>query len=202
MKEQNTYCDKMRQLILLEDSGELTREQATELGQHLAQCGECDSYRNDIEKIMSQSRTALPSAAPSAEAVSNILAQARPEQHKLIAFPRVWRYAAAAAAVLVLFAGTYMALYTNNGGTTEAQGYGVDDVNIMVAFASDGSVEAPDSESEVNSDEQLKSLADTLLKLQGFTLEEETESEDLTDLFLPKALQSHSRSAFHAGTSV
>ncbi len=201
MKTENTYCDEMRQLILLEDSGELTREKAGELGRHLAECSECDAYRNDVGLLMQEGRSALPDAAPSAEAVSSILEQAARPQN-VVRFPNLWRYAAAAAAVLVLLAGTYTALYNPADNPADTEGYGVDDLQIMVAFASDGSVEAPEQEGSADNEQQLKSLANTLLRLQGFTIEEEAEPEDITDLFLPTALQSRSTPASPAGTSV
>jgi len=203
MKSQNTCCDKIRNLILLQDSGELTAGQEDELMKHIGQCPDCSSYRDDVSTLIAEGRTALPDAKPSRQAIEGILQNAGTRRGAVVHFVHPLRYAAAAAAVLALLLGTYMALYTPDHTSGGPAGYGVGDVQIMVALASDGSVNTSEEEPGNSDEEKLHALADTLLRLQGFKMEEdEDRSADITDLLMPTALLLRSTPGSLSGTSV
>jgi len=197
MNKQDTYCDKIHALILLEESGELTSGQAAELEKHLADCPACVSYRNDAAALINAGRTALPDIEPSRQAVAGVLANAQGATN-VVHFVSPLRYAAAAAAILALVLGAYFTIYRpgNNGG--DSQSYEAGDVQILAAIASDGSVEADDTGTA--GQEELKELAETLLRLQGFKMDEG--EADITEIFLPTDLQSRNTPASPAGTSV
>jgi hypothetical protein len=202
MKTQHTYCDKIQEFILLEESDGLNPEQAGELSKHLDQCPDCARYKSDYMTLMSASRTALPDGIPSEKTMQNILAHAEKREGKIVHFTGAWRAIASIAAVLAVIFGTYVSLYSPDPGP-QTQGYGIGDMQTMVSFASDGVIAEPSGDGVVGDEaHQLRELADQLLQLQGFTIEEKIETEDITDLFLPTALQSRSTREFPAGTSV
>ena len=203
MKKQDTYCEKIRNLILLQDSGELMAGQADEINRHIGQCRNCRSYLHDVRTLMTEGRTALPDSVPSRRALEKVLESAAAGRGTVVRFVNPLRYAAAAAAVLALLLGTYIALYTPERTGGGPSGYVVGDVQIMVALASDGSVGTADEEAGRSDEEKLKALADTLLRLQGFKLEEsESEPQDITDLLLPTALLLRNTPESPSGTSV
>jgi hypothetical protein len=188
MKTEHTYCDKVKQLILLEDSGELTSNQAAELSQHIEQCPDCANYKSDLQTIFSASKKALPDGAPSDKAIENILTHAESDNN-VVYFSNPWRIAAGIAAVFAVILSTYLAVYTpdtKSGGKTS---HGVGNVQMMVALASDGDVDTSNDETGLTDEAKLQSLAEHLLKLQGFAVGDQMEPEDITDLLLPTALQ-------------
>ena len=188
MKTEHKYCDKMKQLILLEDSGELDEMQMTELGEHEERCPACASYKADMQTICSAGREALPDGAPSDKAIENILAQAE-RSNKVVYFRNPWRIATGIAALFAVILGTYLAAHNPGTTSNESTGHSVGNVQIMVALVSDGDVDTSNDEVELTDEAQLQNLANHLLKLQGFTIEEPAEPEDLTDFLLPTALQ-------------
>ncbi len=202
MNTQHTYCDKVNELILLEDSGELSRDEAQELGKHLEQCPDCDAYRNDVSALMDESRNALPGGMPSEESVAKVISFADSDKGHVVFFTSPWRIAAGIAAVLAIALGSFLSVYTPNNSSSNDGGYGIGDVQIMVALASDGNVATPSEDSDLTDEAQMKALAKTLLKLQGFEMEEQEDTGDVTDLFLPTALQLRSTRVSPAGTSV
>lgn len=203
MNTQHTYCDKIHELILLEDSGELSRDEAQELGKHLDKCPNCDAYRNDIGALMNESRSALPDGMPSEESVANVISFADSDKgSNVVFFTSPWRIAAGIAAVLAIALGSFLSVYPPNNTSSNDDGYGIGDVQIMVSLASNGDVTTPSEDSELTDEAQLKALANTLLKLQGFEMEEREDTGDLTDLFLPTALQLRSTRVSPAGISV
>ena len=188
MKTEHTYCDKMKELILLEDSGELNETQTTELGDHMGRCPTCASYKADMQTICSAGREALPDGAPSDKAIENILAQAE-RSNNVVYFSSPWRIATGIAALFAVILGTYLSLHNPGATSSESMSHGVGNVQIMVALISDGDVDTSSDGVELTDEAQLQNLAKHLLKLQGFTIEEPAEPEDLTDLLLPTALQ-------------
>jgi anti-sigma factor RsiW len=202
MNTQHTYCDKIHELILLEDSGELSRDEAQELGKHLDKCPDCDAYRNDVKSLMNESRDALPGGTPSEESIEKVISFAQSDKGNVVFFASPWRIAAGIAAVLAIALGSFLAVHTPNNAASNDGGYGIGDVQIMVALASDGNVTTPSEDSDLTDEAQLKALANTLLKLQGFEMKEQEDTGDVTDLFLPTALQLHSTRVSPAGISV
>lgn len=201
MKTANTHCDKIRELILLEESGELSQDSSTELNLHLKECRACAQYRREIRTIINCGRNALPGGLPSEQTVNNIIARAGEQSGEIVFFAHPWRIAAGIAAVLAVILSTYLAVYTpetQSGNTAFETG----DLHLMISLATEGELEMPFMDSTGSDEAQLKELAGRLLKLQGFSLEESEEPEDITDLFLPTVLQLHNTPGSPSETSV
>lgn len=201
MKTETTHCEEYHELILLADSGELTHDSRRELDMHLRDCPACAQYQNDIRRIIHDSREALPGGLPSEQTVSNIIAHAGNRHGRIIFFTQPWRAVAGIAAVLAVVMTTYIAFQTPEQ-RTGTSAYEAGDLHVMIALASEGESEIPASDSAGSDDAQLKELAGRLLRFQGFNTEESEDPEDITDLFLPTALQLRNTREFPEETNV
>lgn len=201
MKRPDANCDKFHQLLLLEESGELTQDRRRELEIHLNECSDCANYRREITTILNLGRKSLPGGLPSVQAINNILARAGEPGGEIVFFAHPWRIAAGIAAVLAVILGVFFTVTTPSGPSGNA-GFAAGDLNVVLSLADEDGTETPTAGQAGSEEAQLKELAGRLLKMQGFSIEETEEPEDVIDLFLPTALQSHNIPASQAETSV
>jgi anti-sigma factor RsiW len=210
----NMKCAKAEQLILLENSREISAPDAGELAAHIAECETCRDYRSNLEIIMDSARAALPAGTPSDKVMRRIMSKAR-EQHEgnVVYFNAPVRRLAAVAALVILAAGGWFLAGSNrskaplpgNDGTETTAAVSpshIQTAHSLVEVVASSDISGPDSAGSTG-EEQLKTLGRQLLRLEGFYIEE-PDPENINGPAAPDArdLQSHSKFAFQVKTSV
>jgi anti-sigma factor RsiW len=94
---------KLEQLLLLEQSGELSPKQRRQLDAELAASAEARQLRNALRGLAAA--IPAPSAQPAPDAAARIDARLRPSSKPSFAFLPAWKPAFAAAAALALLFG-------------------------------------------------------------------------------------------------
>lgn len=169
-------CTQAHDLILLNSSGELSADERIALKEHLATCRECRVYAAASERIMSVAATHLATGGPSEAVLDRVKSTGYPE--RVLRFPLPARWAAAAAAVLLVAAGIR---FTFNQESTMTPHSGL---SSLVAMMHD----SPDPSTADGNGSSLHALAEELLRMEGlwveedddlfFSLEEETPPTD------------------------
>lgn len=172
-------CDKYREWILLESSGELSERKASELHKHLDECNGCRDFVRDCtvidEAVRSvESRELLPHPS----VIVNIRAEA---ERNLVGRSWLWlpqralRVAAYAAMFMVIAGGAFLV----RSGDIKRQR--VETLNALVYLVSD-EPEQGDS-GAAPSARDIHDVAQRLLELDGFDISSESEDEAILSLF-------------------
>ncbi len=168
-------CQDAQDLMLLEDSGELTPADARTLAAHRAACRACEDAARSWPRLAAEVRAALKDGAPSPgslEAIHRVATS--PRQARILPFPRlVWLRAAAAAAVaIVLVGGVSLALL---GGIDRAaqtrHRERIANLRAIIGITLEAS-SGRATEAAASRDEELRELAEQLLLFEGMTHEE------------------------------
>jgi predicted anti-sigma-YlaC factor YlaD len=190
-------CQEIEKLMLLEQSGEGTPEDAGTIEQHVASCTACQRYRDELAAILSLAEAAEPSDGPAPGVIAAIEEEAARRATRVIRFPRPalqWLAYAAAAALLV---GGWLLLTRNAERVNDptrmvhqgAQPEGnpmssmetAADVSVLVAMLADetDSDMVEDIEMAEDREQAIKVLARQLLRLQGINTDEDLLADDL-----------------------
>jgi predicted anti-sigma-YlaC factor YlaD len=174
-------CTQIENLILLQDSGELTGRQRLDLDCHLAECPACRQTRADLtllrqtlEKV-SASRTSLsPAILESIRDASEQHARRTPRQ---LSIP--WRGVLAAAASLAICLTSLKFMTTHHAVSALANHSAATEIVPLVALVmgNEGSQASYSDESDMTI------LADQLLILQGMKVDSRNDlMDDFTSL--------------------
>jgi len=190
-------CQKIEKLMLLEQTGEGTAENAGTIGQHVASCTACQRYRDELAVILSLTEAAEPSDGPAPEVIAAIEKEAARRAMRVIRFPRPALQWLAYAAVTTLLVGGWLLLTRNAGRVNDPtrmvhQGTQTEDspmlsmeaaadVSVLVVMLADetDSDMVDDIEMAENREQAIKVLARQLLHLQGINMEEDLLADDL-----------------------
>jgi hypothetical protein len=179
-------CEHMQRSLLLEQSGELSAAEREHLACHLRVCPACRAYRTDLAAMaeLAAGAAAVRPAAPVMERVLQEAQTARPRGILSFDVP-VYRYAALAAALLVIVTGALLL----RGTTREDR---IQTLSAMVAMIEE------DTQAELgDGEEALRTLARQLLVMEGLDDDEWlTDSEALSVERLPTTSQWRSNPAF------
>lgn len=190
MKKNTAHCERMRNLLILQESGELTAGDAEELARHLDNCAECKAFRSDMTCIVENCRTCLPEHLPSDNTVNLVLEHARSGKPNIIPFVRYMRTAAGIAALFAVMLSVFFLADRRNASSPSGSDSGSGRMEIILALASGGEIQAEASVTADSEDEKLQALSKQLLLIQGFGFEETADPDDVTGLFMPTALLS------------
>jgi len=167
-------CEKRERQILLAQSGELSAAAAREIEEHISQCPHCSDYRNSLEAVFAASGEALLSGVPSDRALHRIkIAALNHEDPQPITLFRPAVLALAAAAALVIAVGFWTMLPT---GATSTTGDDLDTIIMMVQYEDAEEVATPAADRR----KSVRELADELLSMEGFAVDEFSENEWFT----------------------
>jgi hypothetical protein len=172
-------CDKYRNWILLQDSGELNGYKSGKLQEHLAECAECRKFARGMELVESVVSEISEDAKPHPSVLVNIRAAAEERLHGSVKYwwqpAHLLRAAAYAAIFLVIAGGAFVV----RDSRVEKQR--VETLNALVYLVSD---ESNLSEDDTDADAaDIHDVARKLLELDGFDISGESEDEAILSLF-------------------
>lgn len=163
--------------MLLADSGELSARQTAALEKHLVTCESCREYARQVTQMLGDMSRLNPASEPAEAVLANIRRAAAEEDNKGQArlFVPVLRFAACAAALLLLLAGLHIFRVSENG--EKADQLRIAQLGSLVEILSDeeASTFAEDDGAESTG---LDALAERLLRFQGLDMDEQA-YEDL-----------------------
>ena len=181
-------CEKREQQILLAQSGELSPAAARELDEHIAGCPRCREYRDSLADVLTVSGKALRSGVPSDQSLHRIkVAALNREERGLVTFSRPFAVALAAAAALVIAVGVWK---LTPGGDPAPATSDLDAIIMMVQYEDEEETALP----AAGRQKSIRELADELLSMEGFAVDEWTDDEWLTSDEEPPATGLRSRS--------
>jgi hypothetical protein len=180
-------CDDAQRQMLLADSGELSQAQIADLDSHMSSCVKCREFSEDMRRIFSVAKSALPYEGPSAAVMARIrvAAEKRTEAGKLHVFLRPSTLILAHAAAIMLIAGGLLlfaihrsAQHGNSANTAVAkEADHIGHLNIIVSMVSEGQIEDLETQNGHNAEQQRHMLAQRLLIVEGLLVESVSESE-------------------------
>ncbi len=184
-------CEKMRDKILLAESGELTEREKRKLEAHLAVCADCRAYCGNAREIVSMAlNTQIVKDTP-----QDVLARICSTGEKrrkcatgIIIFRPIVMQVLAYAAVLALFIGGWTMLKYGNEQTSR-----MNEIGVILDMVSDDTMMGDEYESAINETSSLKELADQLLIIEGLMADDlidGLDEEDLIEDSQPAVLQS------------
>jgi len=171
-------CSKVEQKILLAESGELSDRETEKLISHLSSCRRCEQYRQNVRQIVAAAREKLPDGNLKPNVMTAIHVAAEKETAKkstgfmpqgvILQFRRpAIRMLACAAALMLIACGLFM-LSPGNGTSGR-----IDDLNAILAMVSEeDDFGALQYQGIAEPENQLKMLADQLLAIEGFAVDE------------------------------
>ena len=172
-------CDRIKRKILLADSGELSDRQLEKIHKHLSLCRHCAEYRQDIGSIVYAAQRILPDGSPAPSVMSTIrIAAADKHNINMIQFRNWLVKGLACAAALMIVASSLLIVLPKNGKSAR-----VGDLNTILAMIYGGSLDDFEYLNGTAQDRQLKTVANQLLIIEGFAVEEVGE----IDFILPDA---------------
>lgn len=192
-------CSNVEHLILLQDSGELSSQQAQMLTQHMASCPSCRQYAADLPRLrvlMASDGAILPT--PSSHTLLNIRqAAGKPRSLPLRIFTHPWPIALAAAAglILCLVIPRLFSLPTPAINAYSKQNTLATEIIPLIALITGN---APAQLSQEEDDSGLSTLANELLRLQeasGDVADDALEGLTPPEDYQPTTLQWHSTRA-------
>ncbi|MEI6788690.1 MAG: zf-HC2 domain-containing protein [bacterium] len=174
-------CTQIENLILLQDSGELTDRQRQDLDRHLAECPACRQSQADLSllrKVLKETPTSRTSPSP---AILKSIRDAA-ERHTLrtprqLSIP--WRGILAAAASLAICLTSLKFMGTHPAVPTLAHHSAAMEIVPLVALVMGNE----DSQANYSEESNMTILADQLLILQGMKVDSRTDlMDDFTSL--------------------
>ena len=164
-------CEKRKQQILLAQSGELSDKAVRALEAHIEGCERCRRYRDSLTDVLAASGSALRSGIPSDRTLHRIkVAALNREDRAPIVFARPVVLTLAAAAALVVAVGLWTAMppveATDPAGDLDA-------IMMMVRYYDAEETSYP----AANRPKTVRELADDLLSMEGFAVDEFSEEE-------------------------
>ena len=174
-------CTQIENLILLQDSGELTDPQRQDLDRHLAECPACRQSQADLSllrKVLKETPTSQTSPSP---AILKSIRDAA-ECHTLrtprqLSIP--WRGILAAAASLAICLTSLKFMGTHPAVPTLAHHSAAMEIVPLVALVMGNE----DSQANYSDESNMTILADQLLILQGMKVDSRTDlMDDFTSL--------------------
>jgi len=182
-------CNRYKKMILLRDSGEISKSQLKKIDHHLEHCTDCRNFAASLNAI----KSALPEMNQQPHPSISVNIKAAAEQwtgrrggHWL---PAGYLRAAAYAAILLLIAGPLFVVQNRR-----QQQIRIQNLNTIVSMLADphdsaGNTDLPENE------ENLENFAGQLLKMEGFDSSSEISDEELFSLFgvpAPTTTRQHS----------
>ena len=173
-------CATFRDLVLLEESGELGVVGAYRLRRHLAGCEACRAYREDLLRLRDLARVPEPAARPAEAALERVRSAARKASVRNVEvrwrparWPDSWRpaFVYAALSVLVLF-GFWLvlrpALAPRPATVAEVQPSATDwDDGLDAEIAEVRLLLAELAPADTSNGEEINAMAEELLILEG-----------------------------------
>ena len=119
-------CEKYREALSLMAAGALGGDEGAPVRRHLETCRACRAYRasmqrlaQSLEALETENRSVEPSAALHERAESSILTAGKGAGRLEVLRPAGWRYAVAAACLLLVAAGAFYTAYRMLAGRKE-----------------------------------------------------------------------------------
>lgn len=193
-------CNRYKNWILLESSGELPAKDSEDLHNHLLDCSECSAFARTMNLLADSSyssQTEAPLPHPSVMVNIRQAAEENLQKHKLLWLPVYALRLTAYAAIFMLISGA--ALMTNISNRSEAAR--ISALSTMVSMVSD----IDENHSTAENEESLEAIAGQLLKMEGFDDEGMFDDEAMLSLFEepdPTTTQWHNTHAPQAKISV
>lgn len=179
-------CSRAERMILLSQTDELSGMAAARLRRHLAACGRCRAYGEDVLRLASAAHAALPEGEPGNAVTARIRERAvagLSRKSNVLFWPgigfigRYGRLAAACAASALLLAGAWVVSTRETRHRNER----VAGVSALMAILSEEQSEAAEHFDRADKGD-LKALAKQLLMFEGMGFGEE---ENLEEDFIP-----------------
>lgn len=192
-------CRDCRRYALLEGSGELSGRRLRSLQRHVSGCAACRAYRQELNGICAAAREHLAGGAPTGATLARIREQAqRARPARVLPFPHAVPRVLACAASVALIAGAWFAF--TQRGTPDRVG----EIDAILAVLSTDDTDAWEPAGNLPRDEQIRTLAQRLLILQGFVddTDPEEDSATLPGAPEPTDVQSRSSGAYPPGRCV
>jgi len=172
-------CTAAQNDILLKDSGELSQESMDGLAKHLETCSACREFSESLSIITSTAKHALSDEGPHPSVGVNIRRAA--EQHKknpVIPFPvRRVRLAAIAALLVIMLGITWLVLPRQQDASS------VNEFGAFMAMVTESEPDGDMSLTQVEQSHSLEAIAQQLLEMEGFAVDDLFESEEEATLF-------------------
>lgn len=185
-------CERARQSLWLEASGELDAPEREALAAHLAACAPCRNERAETEALVKAVRQALPAGEPAPAVRARIRAAGRErlESRRLVLFPSPVAPLLAVAAVLALCLGGWF-LVSSNRPAADPLG---DLRTLMTALSRTDAGRPAEVADGTAAEKELHALAQQLLQMEGFSATEEAAPEPTEENgeLQPTALRWHS----------
>lgn len=184
-------CEKMRNKILLAESGELTEREERKLESHLAVCADCQMYRENERKIVSAALNSQIVKDIPQDVLARICSagkKRKKSEARIIVFRPIVMQVLAYAAVLALFVGGWTMLKYGNEQTSR-----MNEIGVILDMVSNDTMMDDEYESAINETSSLKELADQLLIIEGLMADDLIDGlyeEDLIEDSQPAVLQS------------
>ena len=165
-------CEEIEQLVLLQDSGEISADQAQILLHHLSHCPACRKFGDDLLSLRGELFTAsCRDAEPSQKALVSIRKAAKQHHSSQVRiFSHPWPIALAAAASLILCLTTlrFSALHSAKLPLITAQDSLATEIIPLIAMITGTEI----NQVTMDGDEpELTVLANELLRLQDMAVE-------------------------------
>ena len=172
-------CTAAQNDILLKDSGELSQESMDGLTKHLETCSACREFSRSLSIVTSTAKYALSDEGPHPSVGVNIRRAA--EQHKknpVIPFPvRRVRLAAIAALLVIMLGITWLVLPRQQDASS------VNEFGAFMAMVTESESDGDMSLTQVEQSHSLEAIAQQLLEMEGFAVDDLFESEEEATLF-------------------
>jgi len=182
-------CTNHQRKILLAETGELSGREAAALEAHLANCAECRAFRSSSKQVRSLTRRSLRAVQPRPDTVRCILDAGRLRAARpAIDFPHAAVRVLATAAALAIVAAGWMIFLPDRQDTR------IGEMNAILAVVTEEDFPQFADGSAAEADDELRTLADKLLVLQGFSNSEYAEEELLIPGAEPQPTALRSRS--------
>jgi hypothetical protein len=176
-------CTHLENLILLQDSGELTRRQQRDLEGHLAECPACRQSQADLILLREALReTPVSRSSPSPAVLESIRDAAKRHARRTprqLSIP--WRgiLAAAASLVICLASLTFMAPHSRPAAPALVHDSTATEIVSLIALV----MGSEGSDANYSDESDITILADQLLILQGMKVDSRTDlMDDFTSL--------------------
>jgi len=168
-------CQDMEKWILLSVTGELSPGRLSRLEAHLAGCQHCREFRARTTGIMEQVQTGIPTPEPNALVMSAIRAEAarRAPTGRVVLFRRPVVQALAYAACLAMVVGAWFHFYPEEPVVHREK------TRAIVGLVSDDVLEQEETGAVQEDKEALHALARDLLIMEGLSVDEATDLNQL-----------------------
>jgi anti-sigma factor RsiW len=171
-------CESWQRNILLSESGELPAAEANALAKHLAACSDCRAFGESSRVLQRAVHQTALRRAPSTATLQAIRAEAvrQASAGTRILWQPVAAWAACAAALLIAVGAWWFA-----ARQPDTYSVTLNHVHALAADITGGIVETGSAENgqPVTGEERLRRLAQQLLHMEGFVVEETTTADEI-----------------------